>query len=271
MRARARTSPPSGSGRLAIATVPALSVDDTATCSNARPIASSYTSALYDSPRTRGSIVAPSRWTRRGAAALNASQASRCRYRPTCPMSRRPQAAQARSPASPYWRRLTAAAVPPAVPGPHRLDVLPGADVDQGARARTARRSAGGRRRTGWSAPPRRASSARPVAAPTSRSVQPGRRELVGAADDRERGLVDGDRPPVADRPERCPVAARDAEPPALRGVALPDPLREPAAVGLGLDRLPRPALPLVLVGAEGPARRRTGSPRPGRGGRGGR
>ena len=78
----------------------------------------------------------------------------------------------------------------------------------------------------------------------------PAGRELVDAADDGDRGVV-GDRPAVPDRAERRLVAARDAKPPALGGVALPDPLREPAAVGLGLDRLSGPALPLVLVGGQ--------------------
>jgi hypothetical protein len=81
----------------------------------------------------------------------------------------------------------------------------------------------------------------------------PCRRELLGAADDGERVLVDGDRSTIPDRPERRPVAARDAEPPSLGRIALPDPLREPPAVRLGLDRFSGPALPLVLVGAEDP------------------
>ena len=58
---------------------------------------------------------------------------------------------------------------------------------------------------------------------------------------------------PSPDRPERRLVAARHAEPPALRGIALPDPLRQPAAVRLGLDRLPGPAFPLVLIGGQDP------------------
>ena len=78
-------------------------------------------------------------------------------------------------------------------------------------------------------------------------------RELVGAADDRHGLLVDGDGAAIPDRAQRRLVAARDAEPPALRGIALADPLGEPAAVRLGLDRLSGPALPLVLVGGEDP------------------
>ena len=81
----------------------------------------------------------------------------------------------------------------------------------------------------------------------------PARGELVDAADERHGGLIDGDRPAVPHRAQRRPVAARHAESPALRRIALPDPLGEPAAVRLGLDRLPGPALPLVLVGREDP------------------
>src|SRR3990170_2121272 len=114
-----------------------------------------------------------------------------------------------------------------------------------------ARRSAGDRRRTGWSALPRRASAqGRSQRRARGRSGRPTRARRRGGRW-RARPRRRRDRPTVADRPERRPVATRHAESPTFRGIAFPDPLREPAAVGLGLDRLPGPALPLVLVGGQ--------------------
>jgi len=54
-------------------------------------------------------------------------------------------------------------------------------------------------------------------------------------------------RPPESER--RKPSRIR--QPPVLGGIALADPLPKPPAVRLGLDRLARPSLPLVLVGRQ--------------------
>ncbi len=154
--------------------------------------------------------------------------------------------------AEPVLAAVDPAAMPAAVPGPQRLDVLPGRRIHERAEGgRLARPQAASVERVGQhlgdmleGEPGRSADLAIRAAA---------RRELVHPADDGHVYLIDGDDPAIPHRSERRPVAARDAEPPAFRGVALPDPLREAPAVRLGFDRFPGPALPLVLVGGQDP------------------